>query len=108
MRRASCVCEDAWPIDKPQRIGGGVAAGSGIVMPMAVVGQPMFELEPLARQAEVLRDRAGDAVDAAEGLVDRRPDSGLGGVGEHHRAVQMIGVDGVDLLRRRRRVDGDR
>ena len=66
----------------------------------------MFQLEPLARQAEVLGQRAGDAVDPAEGLVDRRPDSRLRGVGEHHRAVQVVGVDGVDLLGRRRCING--
>lgn len=71
MRRASRIRKHAWPIHKPQRIGGGVAACGGIIMPMPVVGQPVFELEPLAGQAEVLGQCAGDRAHPAEGLVAR-------------------------------------
>ncbi len=53
-----------------------------------------------------MRQRAGDAMDPAERLVDRRPDIDLGGVGEHHRPVQMVDMDRVDFLRGRRHIDG--
>jgi hypothetical protein len=62
-------------------------------MPMPVIRQPVFQLEPLAGEPEVLRQRAARGVDAAEGFVARPPHVGLGAVGEHD-PVAAVASDG--------------
>ena len=73
MRRTTSILKHTWPIDGPQRICGGVAACGQIIVPMPVIGQPVFKLEPLARQARILRHGAGDGADLAERLIGRSP-----------------------------------
>jgi len=47
-------------IDEAERVGLGVAAQRRIVMPVSVIVQPRFDLEPLAREARVERRRTRD------------------------------------------------
>ena len=47
------VCIDAWPVDKAEGIGLGVAACGGVVMAVPVVGEACLDLEDLAGEAQV-------------------------------------------------------
>ena len=64
---------------------------------MPVVRQPGLEEEVLAREAQVLRGRAGDGMDLAEGPIDRLPDIRLRPIGEHDGPVEVIGMDMQEL-----------
>lgn len=61
------------PINEAERIGLGVAAQAWIAMAMPAVMQAGFELEPLAGEAEVHGERAGERLNGAPGLVFRTP-----------------------------------
>jgi hypothetical protein len=47
-------------------------------MPMPVIRQPRLDLEPLAGEAGVVGERAGDGLGGAEGGPHRLPDAGAG------------------------------
>ena len=109
MRRTPRIRIQTRAVDEAERVGLGVAAEGGIVMPVPVVMQAGLQLEPLAGKTDVQRLRAGDGVRGAPRRPDHVPDGGLGSVRHAHRTVQMIGVDeerhgrGVDGID-----DGDR
>jgi hypothetical protein len=74
-------------------------------MPVPVICQPCFKLEPLAGQPQVLRQRAARGADLAERLVARPPDIDLARIGEHDRPVQMVDMHSIELFRRGHGVD---
>ena len=71
-------------------------------MAVPVVMQAGFELEPLAGEAQVERQRAGQRLHGAPGLVLGLPHQRLGRVRHANRPVQVIRVD---VVGRGRRVD---
>ena len=60
LRRGFHIPINTRAVDEPQRIGLRKPADGGIIMPVPVVVQAGFELEPLAREARVEHGRAGD------------------------------------------------
>lgn len=61
--------------------------------------QPGLGLEPLAGEAQVLRERTrvdADLVNAAEGRVARLPDHRACGVRRQHRPADMVDMDRVE------------
>ena len=80
LRGTTCIPLYTRPIDEPERIGLGVSPERRIVMPVPVVVQAGFDLEPLAGEAGVERLRAGDQLrlTSLDGAADSRPRKGLG------------------------------
>lgn len=79
-------------------------------MSVPVVVEAVLELEPLAREAQVVGcGDFGDVVDLAEGPEDRFPGEAAPLVGHARGTHEMVGVDEVER-RGRRHIgdDGDR
>jgi hypothetical protein len=80
-------------IHEPQRIGLGVAAQRWIVLPVPVVVQAGFGLEPLAGEAGVEGGGAVDHVGGAERLPEGIPDQRLGRSRHLDRTVEVVDAD---------------
>ena len=72
-------------------------------MPVPVVMQAGFQLEPLAGEARVERLGSRQRMRRAPGGVDHVPDAGFGGIRHAHRAVELVHVH--HQQRGRHRVD---
>ena len=105
-RRSDGIPIHARPIDEPERVGLGVAAEGRIVVPMPVVMQPGFELEPLPGEPRIEHSSPRDRMRRTPRRPRRGPHDGLRRVRHADRAMQMIhghvprlrggGVDAID------------
>ena len=89
-RRSFRIPIHTGPIDEPERVGLGVAADAGIVVPVPVVVQAGLDLEPLAREARVERGGTSEALRLAQAPPYRVSHRGFGGVDRRDQALRGV------------------
>ncbi|WP_339717665.1 hypothetical protein [uncultured Sneathiella sp.] len=83
---------------KADEVGLQVAAGGRVIVAEVVVVKARLHLQPLTREAVIVRGGADNAVLLAEGQEDRVPDEAPVHIRHLLRRTQMIGMDEVHLL----------